>query len=89
MSVTNRTREKLVDRDGTGPPGSLHFQGHVTESDGSVGLVRMGAGFVWLDRSKSGSERVGREEEGTSSGRVEMGVYTVILRRTPDQKETK
>ena len=33
------------------------------------------------------SERVGREEEGTSSGRSEMGAYTVILRRTPDHED--
>ena len=46
----------------------------------------MGAGFVWLDRSKCGSERIGREEEGASSGRVEMGPYAVILRRTPDHE---
>jgi hypothetical protein len=48
------------------------FDGNVTESDGSVGTDSMGSGFVWLDRSKCGSERVGREE-GTSSGRAEMG----------------
>jgi len=58
---------------GTGPPGSL--QGHVTMSDGSVGIGSMGAGFVWLDRSKCGSEGVGREEEFTSSGRTEIGAY--------------
>jgi hypothetical protein len=28
------------------------FPGHVTASDGSVGTGSMGAGFVWLDRSK-------------------------------------
>jgi ribonuclease HI len=47
----------------------------------------MGAGFVWMDRSKCGSERVGREEEGTSSGRAEMGAYAAILRRTPDNED--
>ena len=52
----------------------------------SVGTGSMGAGFVWLDRSKCGSERIGREEEGASSGRVEMGPYAVILRRTPDHE---
>ena len=63
------------------------FDGHVTASDGSVGTGSMGAGFVWLDRSKCGSERVGREEEGTSSGRAEMGAYAAILRRTPDNED--
>jgi ribonuclease HI len=63
------------------------FDGHVTASDGSVGTGSMGAGFVWLDRSKDGSERVGREEEGTSSGRAEMGAYAAILRRTPDNED--
>jgi len=47
----------------------------------------MGAGFVWLDRSRCGSERIGREEEGASSGRAEMGAYAAILRRTPDQED--
>jgi ribonuclease HI len=47
----------------------------------------MGAGFAWLDRSECGSERIEREEEGTSSGRVEMGAYAAILRRTPDHED--
>lgn len=63
------------------------FDGNVAASDGSVGTGNMGAGFVWLDRSKCGSELVGREEEGTRSGRVEMGAYVVILRRTPDHED--
>jgi ribonuclease HI len=63
------------------------FAGHVTASDGSVGTGRMGAGFVWLDRSKCGSERIGREEEGASSGRAEMGACTAILRRTPNHED--
>jgi ribonuclease HI len=61
------------------------FAGHVTVSDGSVGTGSMGVVFVWLDRSKCGSERIGREEEGASSGRPEMGA--VILRRTPDHED--
>ncbi len=61
------------------------FSGHFTASDGSVGTGSMGAGFVWLDRSKCGSERIGREE-GASSGRAEMGAYAAILRRTPDHE---
>jgi ribonuclease HI len=67
--------------------GAYWFEGHVTASDGSVGTGSMGAGFVWLDRSKDGSEHVGREEEDTSSGRAEMGAYSVILRRTPDNED--
>ena len=63
------------------------FPGHVTASDGSVDTGSMGAGFVWLDRSKCGSELLGREEEGTSSGRVEMGAYSAILRHTPDHQD--
>ena len=57
----------------------------VTASDGSVGLGCMGAGFTWMERSleSCGSERIGREEEGMRSGREELGVYTVILKRTP------
>ena len=31
-------------------------------------------------------ERIGREEEGTSSGRAEMGAYAAILRHTPDHE---
>ena len=60
---------------------AYQFPGQVTTSDGSVGTRSMGSVFVWLDQSKCGSERVGREEEGTSSGRAEMGTYAVILRR--------
>jgi hypothetical protein len=51
-----------------------------------VGTGCMGAGFVWLDRSECGSERIGREEEGTSSGRAEIGAYAAILRRNPDHR---
>jgi ribonuclease HI len=61
--------------------------GRVTASDDSVVTGSMGSGFVWLDRSRCGSERVGREEEGVSSGRAEMGAYTVILRHTPDHQD--
>jgi hypothetical protein len=63
------------------------FAGHVTASDGSVGTGSMGPGFVWLDRSKCGSERIGREEEDASSGRAEIGAYVAILRRTPDHED--
>ncbi len=42
------------------------FDGHVTTSDGSIGTDSMGAGFVWLDHSKCGSEHIGREEEDVS-----------------------
>ncbi len=63
------------------------FDGNVTASDGSVGTDSMGAGFVWMDLSKCGIERVGREDEGARSGREEMGVYAVILRRTPDHED--
>ncbi len=66
---------------------TYQFPGQVTVSDGSVGSGCMGEGFVWLDRSKCGSERIGREEEGTSSGRVEKGAYTEILRHTPDHED--
>jgi hypothetical protein len=65
---------------------AYHVPGHVTASHGSVGTGTMGAGFVW-SWSKSGSERIGREEEGTNSGRAEMGAYAAILRRTPDHED--
>ena len=55
--------------------------------DVSVGTGSMGVGFVWLDRSKCGSERIGREEEGTRSGKAEMGSYVAILRHTPDHED--
>ena len=60
---------------------AYHFPGHVTASDGSVGPGCMGEGFAWMDRSlqSCGSERIGREEEGTSSGRAELGGYAAIL----------
>jgi hypothetical protein len=66
---------------------AYQFPGHVTVSDDSVGAGSMGVGFVWLDRSKCGSERIGREEEGTILGRTEMGAYAGILRRTPDHED--
>jgi ribonuclease HI len=49
----------------------------------------MGAGFTWMDSSlkRCGSEKIGRDEEGTSSGRAELGGYTVILKRTPDTQD--
>jgi hypothetical protein len=47
----------------------------------------MGVGFVWLDHSQCGSERIGREEKGASSGRAEMGAYAAILRHTPDHED--
>jgi len=34
-----------------------------------------------------GSERVGREEEGTRSGRAEIGAYSAILRHTPEHED--
>ena len=49
----------------------------------------MGAGFTWMDRSLEhcGSKRIGRDEEGTSSGREELGRYEVIVKRTPDTQD--
>ena len=46
----------------------------------------MGSGFTWRDRSveNCGSERIGRDEEGTGSIRAEMGGYVSILKHTPD-----
>jgi hypothetical protein len=68
---------------------AYHFPGHVTTSDGSVASDCMGAGFTWMDSSlkRFGSERIGRDEEGMSSGRVELEGYTVILKRTPDTQD--
>ena len=42
-----------------------------------------------MDRSlkRCDSERIGRDEEGTSSGRTELGGYTVILKHTPDTQD--
>ena len=64
---------------------AYHFPGHVTSSDGSVGSDCMGAGFTWMDRSlkRCGSERIGRDEEGTSSGRTGQG-GKVSLSNTAD-----
>ena len=36
---------------------------------------------------RCGSERIGRDEEGTSSGRAELGGYAAILKRTPDTQD--
>ncbi len=66
-----------------------HFPGHVSESDGSVGSDCMGEGFTWMDSTlkRCGSERIGRDEEGTISGRAELGGYTDILKHTPDTQD--
>ncbi len=60
-----------------------------TASDGLVGPDCMGAGFTWMDSSlkRYGSERIGCDEEGTSSGRAELGGYSVILKHTPDTQD--
>jgi hypothetical protein len=53
-----------------------------------MGVV-MGAGFTWMDSSlkRCGSERIGREEEWTSSGRADLGGYAGILKHTPDTQD--
>ena len=68
---------------------AYHFPGHVTASDGSVGPDCMGPGFTWMDRSLKhcGRERIEHDEEGTSSGRAELGGYVEILKRTPDTQD--
>ncbi len=57
--------------------------------DGSIGPGCMGAGFTWMDRfmESCGSERIGRDKEGTSSVRAELGGNTAILKRTPDAQD--
>jgi hypothetical protein len=49
----------------------------------------MGAGFTWMDSSlkRCGRERIGRDEEGTSSGIAVLGGYTAILKRNPDTQD--
>jgi hypothetical protein len=76
-----------VGRNGAGPFASLLVYRACHGIRRLRGTDSMGAGFVWLDRSKCGSEHIGREEEGVSSGRVEMGAYAAILRRTPDHED--
>ena len=68
---------------------TYHFPGHVTVSDGSVGSDCMGTGFTWMDSSlkRYGSERIGRDEEETSSERAELGGFAAILKRTPDTQD--
>ena len=68
---------------------AYHFPGHVTVSDGSVRSDCMGAGFTWMDSSlkRYDSERIGRDEEETNSGRSELGGYTAILKLTPDTQD--
>jgi ribonuclease HI len=66
---------------------AYHFPEHVTASDGSVGPDCMGAGFTWMDSSPKRSKRIGRDEEGTSSGRADLGGYAASLKRTPDTQD--
>ena len=73
--------------DGSLPlPKTCHDVGRGSDS---VGPGSMGTGFTWMDRSMEscGSERIGWDEEGTSSSRAETGGYAVILKHTPDTQD--
>lgn len=52
--------------------------------------ICMGTGSPWIHRTLENcvlSERIEHEEEGTSSGRSELGGYTVILKQTPHNED--
>ena len=61
--------------------GGLGFKGAQTAADGSDHKGTMGAGSVRRDagNQKNCSGRVGREEEGTSSNRPELGALLDAL----------
>jgi len=65
--------------------GGYGFRGTVTADDGSNQKGReIGAGYVNLrKRRKRQQRKVGREEEGSSSNRLELAAFVLTLRGTP------
>jgi len=68
--------------------GGYGFRGTVTAGDGSnENGGKMGAGYVNLRKQRKGQQRkVGREEEGSSSNRLELAAFVLTLRGTPVTK---
>ena len=61
--------------------GGYGFQGQVTAGDGSDKQGKMGAGYDNLRRKKKKQQcKVGREEEGSSSNRLELAAFFLALR---------
>ena len=58
-----------------------------TRGSGEGVVDRHGAGITTSLSLPRACERIGRDEEGTSSGRAELGGYTVILKHTPDTQD--
>jgi len=68
--------------------GGYGFRGAVTAGDGSNQKGgEMGAGYVNLRKQRKWQQRkVGREEEGSSSNRLELAAFVLALRGTPVTK---
>jgi len=64
--------------------GGYGFRGTFTAGDGSIQKGRkMGAGYVNLQKKRKRQQRkVGREEEGSSSTRLELAAFVLALRGT-------
>jgi len=63
--------------------GGYGFQGQVTAVDGSDKQGKMGAGYDNSRRKKKKQKcKVGREEEGSSSNRLELAAFLLALRDT-------
>ena len=61
--------------------GGYGFQGQVTAGDGSDKQGKMLAGYNKLRRKRKKQQcKVGREEEGSSSNRLELAAFFLALR---------
>ena len=68
--------------------GGYEFQGAVYGIDGANQEGKMGAGCCRLGKpDEDQSARVGREEEGTSSNRPELGGVALALRKAEVEKD--
>ena len=82
--VSDRYRARILDGSEIGKLGGYGFQGAVTAGDGSNKKGdKIGAGFINLRRKKRrGQNKVGREEEGSSSNQPELAALVEALRGT-------
>jgi len=64
--------------------GGYGFQGQIIAGDGSDQKGKMGTGYnKWRRKKKKQQYKVGREEQGSSSNRLEFAAFLLALRNTP------
>ena len=69
--------------------GIYSFPGAVYATDGSNNKGVMGAGFYRLDENRGRCCQLGREEEGNSSNRAELGAACLALEDAKERKDRK